>query len=404
MKGLKYIHIWIIFILAFAYNSVYSLAFMKSLYYQLMQSGLELSHFHLGQLYSIYGLFSMFSYLFGAYFLSRFSFWKLVTVSLFLIGILTLGLSLLPSYTVMAAVFGIIGFLLGAVFYPAHMQLLHNIGAPYCQGTVFSLFYMFNGCMGIAFAGLGFRLSFIPAPDSVLVRLLFVFFAGLNLISAVLAAVFLPRLPIHAGSQIPLQKRHFRQLLENRQLWIVILIVMTNYIAFSSLNYILLFLSDLYQIPTDLMNALLLMRTYLIAILAAPLAGRITDQFRSASRLLKYSFGLNIAALLCMLVFQRSGLIPVLICILLSCLWINMGKSMSLITIDEAGISPALYGISISFISFCAYSPDAFYYSVSGYLLDRFPTFGYDIIFLIVIAVSFLGYAGARKLQNHHKA
>lgn len=400
MNGLKKSEIFMIFILACAYNSVYSLAFMKSLYYQLMQSGLELSHFSLGQLYSIYGLFSMFSYLFGAYFLSHFPFWKLVAVSLFLIGLLTLVLVFLPSYPVMICVFGMIGFLLGAVFYPAHLQILRNIGAPYYQGAVFSLFYAFNGFMGIVFAFLGFHMSSLPAPAPSLVRLLFLFFAALNVISALFCAAFLRNLHVNRDCQAPMHKNHFRTLLKNKNLWIVILIVFTNYIAFSSLNYILLFLDDLYNISQHHMDILLLIRTYLLAIIAAPLAGRITDQFRSASRLLKYSFFLNIVTLLCMLLLQDKSLVLMLSCIFLSCLWINMGKSMSLLTIDEAGIPPVLYGISISFISFSAYSPDAFYYSVSGLLLDKYPSFGYDLIFLLVIVICAIGYIGSRKLES----
>lgn len=403
MKHLKRIHVLMIFIVACAYNSVYSLAFMKSLYYQLMQSGLSLSHFRLGQLYSIYGLFSMFSYLFGAFFLSRFRFWKLVAGSLAVIGVLTLFLAFLPPYPVMILIFGVIGFLLGAVFYPAHLQILHSIGAPFCQGSVFSLFYAFNGILGILFAALGFQIAAAPADDPDLVRLLFIFFAVLNLISALCAAIVLRKLQTDASRQAPVCREHLRKLLHNKKLWIVILIVFTNYIGFSGLNYILLFLDSVYEIPVSVMNLMILMRTYLIAIVAAPVAGKITDHFHSAARLMKYSFLLNTAVTIGMLLFYRQHFIVMLACIFLSCLFINMGKSMSLITIDEAGIPPVLYGISISFISFCAYSPDAFYYSLSGFLLDHFPDTGYQIVFFLVAAVSLLGYVCSRILEKSNK-
>lgn len=392
-----------IFIVACAYNSVYSLAFMKSLYYQLMQSGLSLSHFRLGQLYSIYGLFSMFSYLFGAFFLCRFQFWKLVAGSLTVIGILTLSLAFLPPYPLMILIFGVIGFLLGAVFYPAHLQILHSIGAPFCQGSVFSLFYAFNGALGILFASAGFRISAISAADSDLVRMLFLFFAALNLVSALCSAIVLRKLHTDSSRQVPVCRKHLKLLLHNKKLWLVILIVFTNYIGFSGLNYILLFLDSVYDIPVPAMNLMILMRTYLIAIVAAPVAGKITDHFHSAARLMKYSFLLNTIVLIGMLLFYRQHFLIMAACIFLSCLFINMGKSMSLITIDEAGISPVLYGISISFISFCAYSPDAFYYSLSGFLLDHFPSYGYQIVFFIVAAVSLLGFICSRILEKSNK-
>lgn len=115
---------------------------------------------------------------------------------------------------------------------------------------------------------------------------------------------------------------------------------------------------------------------------------------------MKYSFLLNAAVLEVMLLLGRFSYIIMLLCILLSCLFINMGKSMALLTVDEAGISPAFYGIAVSFISFCAYSPDAFYYSMSGAILDLSPENGYSIVFLIVVVVSLAGFILSRFLEK----
>lgn len=389
-----------IFILAFAYNSVYSLAFMKSLYYQIMLDGLKLTHFRLGQLYSIYGILSMISYLFGALFLSRFSFRKLVPFSLLIIGLLTFSLSFLPAYPIMIGIFGTAGFLLGAVFYPAHLQILRHIGSPVCQGTVFSLFYAFNGILGICFAALGFKISRLSVCSSGSVSLLFCFFALLNIIAALSCGIILQKLPADDTSHHSIELKNVLQLVNNRMLWLVILIVFTNYIGFSSLNYILLYFEAGYSVNSRFMNVLVIARTYLIAILAAPIAGKITDQFHSSARLMKYSFLLNAIALTTMISLMDTHAVLAVAIILLSCLFVNMGKSMALITIDEARIPPHLYGICISFISFCAYSPDAFFYSVSGYLLDHYADYGYIIIFLIVIATSLIGFWASAKLKK----
>ena len=134
----------IIAILAAGYNSIYSLAFMKGLYYTLMLSGLHLTHFQLGQLYSAYGIFSMISYLFGAFFLNHFSRWKLAAVSSLVVGILTGYLVFLPPYYIMFLIFGVAGFLIGATFYPVHLEILHQLGGSGNQGAVFSLFFVCN--------------------------------------------------------------------------------------------------------------------------------------------------------------------------------------------------------------------------------------------------------------------
>lgn len=74
---------------------------------------------------------------------------------------------------------------------------------------------------------------------------------------------------------------------------------------------------------------------------------------------------------------------------------------MALVTIDEAGITPAMYGMAISFISFSAYSPDAFYYSLCGGIIDSFNTKGYNYIFLLTAVCSIIGLWA---VHNLHKA
>ena len=80
-----------------------------------------------------------------------------------------------------------------------------------------------------------------------------------------------------------------------------------------------------------------------------------------------------------------------------------MGKSIALITIDEAGVPSVFYGMAISFISFSAYSPDAFYYSLSGKILDTFPVNGYYIVFAIVVVLSIVGFLASLFLEKGTK-
>lgn len=108
-------------------------------------------------------------------------------------------------------------------------------------------------------------------------------------------------------------------------------------------------------------NAFSVVRIYIIGMIAAPIAGAITDRVRSASKLMSYSFILYSITFFIMLVFARRSIIFTIITLLFICLFVNMGKSMALVTLDEIRIPPQVYGLSINLISFCAYSPDAFY-------------------------------------------
>ena len=400
MQSLKKREILMILIVAAAYNSIYSLAFMKGLYYTIMQNGLHLSHTQLGHLYSAYGLFSMVSYLCGALFLNRFKTWKLISVSSFIIGLLTLLLLNATSFPIMLLIFGIIGFLLGAAFYPAHLQMLHQIGGPLNQGSVFSLFYIFNGILGISFNIVGFGITSISQPDSQLVRYLFIFFAFLNIFIAVISACVLRKLPEEESHKASVSFRSVRQLFGNSKLWLVIIIVFSNYITFASLNYILPFLNEMFSLSPLTTNILSILRVYLLAIIAAPIAGKITDYLRSASKLLCLSFLLTAVSIVFMIISFRGHPALTVFCMLFFCLFVHMGKSMTLITIDEAHIPVELYGMAISFISFCAYSPDAFFYSLCGSILDMAPTNGYTFIFLLTVLFAIIGCIASFKLRK----
>lgn len=400
MRILKKNEILMILIVAAAYNSIYSLAFMKGLYYTIMQAGLQLSHTQLGHLYSAYGLFSMFSYLCGAFFLNKFKTWKLIAGSSFIIGLLTLLLLKATTFSIMLIIFGIIGFLLGAAFYPSHLQMLHQIGGPLKQGAVFSLFYIFNGILGIFFNILGFGITSIHQTEYYLVRYLFIFFAFLNILISIIAALIFRKLPEQEHETASLSFRSVKILFGNPKLWSVILIVFSNYITFASLNYMLPFLSESFSLSSFTINTLSIFRVYLIAIIAAPIAGKITDYLRSASKLLGLSFILTAITIVIMVTGFRGQPFGTVICMLFFCLSVHMGKSMTLITIDEAQIPVELYGMAISFISFCAYSPDAFFYSLSGIVLDVAPGHGYTYIFLTAAFFALIGCIATFRLRK----
>lgn len=404
MSAKKHSDFIIVLIVAATYNSIYSLAYMKSLYYTLMQSGLSLSHFRLGQLYSAYGIFAMFSYLCGAFFLNRFARWKLLFGSSALIGVLTLSLLLMPPYPVMFVIFGVTGFILGAVFYPTHLEILHQLGGELRQGTIFSMFFVCNSVIGVIFSVIGLSVSSLDFSDPARVRLLFILFAALNMIAAVLAVTVLRKLPDEEIARAPFSFHKIKELLQNKKLWMVTIIVFVNYLAFANTSYIPPYLTETFDFSPALNNLFSLFRVYFVGIIVAPIGGKITDRLHSASRLLSYTF---LVTILCAAGAAFTSKLPAfqleltLVFLILMCIVVVMGKSMALVTIDEAGITPAMYGMAISFISFSAYSPDAFYYSLCGGIIDSFNTKGYDYIFLLTALCSFIGLWA---VHNLHKA
>lgn len=77
---------------------------------------------------------------------------------------------------------------------------------------------------------------------------------------------------------------------------------------------------------------------------------------------------------------------------------------MAFITIDEANLKKQFYSIYISYISFVAYSPDVFYFSLNGWIIDNFYSNGYVIVFILAAVVAIVGLISSSILIKYkHK-
>lgn len=89
--------IMVITSIAAGYNMIYNLYVMKALYYSIMIKGLNITHYQLGKLYSMYGILAMASYLCGALFLRIFPIKKLVYIPLFITAFISIFLATIPT-------------------------------------------------------------------------------------------------------------------------------------------------------------------------------------------------------------------------------------------------------------------------------------------------------------------
>lgn len=64
--------------------------------------------------------------------------------------------------------------------------------------------------------------------------------------------------------------------------WLIGLIIFSTYVVFSSLTYLSPYLSQVYVVPITLVTALSIIRTYVIKMVASPVAGIVTDKVGSS--------------------------------------------------------------------------------------------------------------------------
>ena len=95
----------IVFMIGFATTAMYSLPYMKSVFYDPMREALSLNHKQLGNLLSIYGIVATVSYFPGGWLADKYSAKKLVSFSLVSSGILGMWMAMAPSYSILCMIF-----------------------------------------------------------------------------------------------------------------------------------------------------------------------------------------------------------------------------------------------------------------------------------------------------------
>ena len=138
-----------------------------------------------------------------------------------------------------------------------------------------------------------------------------------------------------------------------------------------------------------------------ITILISPLSGKIADKYGSAVRVIEHTFIMAAVfgiVLLGSLFFPVSAGTAVAVVLMITAA-ATAGKSISMVTISEMKIPGELRGTVIGVVAFLGYSPDAFFYSVAGGLLDQYQLLGYRVIFSIFLLCAVMGSVICRCLS-----
>ena len=381
-----------ILLISAIYSTAYALTLAKGIFYDEMMFGFQLNNLRFGQLFSALGICSMLAYLCAAWFSTRFSSRAITLTALLVNAAIPAVLSLFPPYPVLLLCFAAMGFTNG-IFYPTSVSILRTSVPLHQQGHAFGLNYIFISVTGTGITLLCYAALLFADSAAGKLRILLLLLSGINAVFFLLAAFCL-----HPQEEEPESrtKEHMLptvfRLLRTPTVWAVILIVFINYIDYCTLNYTQPYLTNVVKVPSAAANLIAILRMYFIVMLAAPVAGAITDRYRASVVLIRAVFLLYVMCAGALVLVSSLPAFFLVLLILAMCMTANMARSMSLITISEIGLTPYAVSVAMCMISFLGYSPDAFYYSLCGWILDRFGTAGYHYIFTMTAVLTAVGF------------
>lgn len=381
-----------ILLISAIYSTTYALTLAKGIFYDEMMFGFQLNNLRFGQLFSALGIFSMLAYLCAAWFSARFSSRIITLTALLINAAVPAVLSLFPPYPILLLCFAAMGFING-IFYPTSVSILRTSVPIHQQGHAFGLNYVFISATGTVITLLCYIVLLFADSAAGKLRILLLLLSVTNAVFFLLSAVCLHP---QAEEQAVRSEYHILptvcSLLRNPTVWAVILIVFINYIDYCTLNYTQPYLTNVVKVPPIAANFIAILRMYFIVMLAAPLAGAVTDRYRASIVLIRAVFLLYAVCTGVLVLLSDLPAFFLVLLILVMCMTANMARSMSLITISEIGLTPYAVSVAMCIISFLGYSPDAFYYSLCGWILDHFGTSGYHYIFTMTAVLTAVGF------------
>ena len=390
-------------VLIFAGELVFSLPFHLARFFR--PSFLELfnlSNTNLGDVFAVYGLTAMVSYFFGGLIADKISARKLMTISLLLTAFGGLYMSTFPNILGMMMLYGYWGITTIFLFWAAMLKATREWGGDYTQGKAFGLLDGGRGLLASVVSALAILIfaNFLPSEINLAItsqklngfRTVILFYSALTAIAAILIWMFLPEPSITSNHKQNTNFNNLIKVLSNRMVWLHAAIIICAYSTYKGLDN-----TALYAYEVLGMNAVEAAKLFTYSSLARPiaaiLAGFLADRI-AASYVIFLAFFILIFTYIGFIIFDGSAslVVFILINIFSTFFMVFAIRGIYFALVNEINTPKNITGTTIGIVSFVGFTPDIFFGSISGRILDANPGItGHQNYFLFLTVIALIG-------------
>ena len=390
LNDFKQIKIFQLFILAGGAGAIYFLPYMRSSYYDVMIEGLKLTNTQLGQISSMYGLFTILCYFPGGWLADRVSTRTMLSFSFIATGLGGFYYATLPGYTALLILHVFFGLTTTLTFWAALIKAARMCGPKDVQGRVYGLLEGVRRLLS-TFIGFGGVWALSLAAGNVAGFKNALFFYSVVLIIFGLLAWFFLSSGQEEGEES--EKINFSALsiaAKSPTVWFLGLIIFFSYTSYSLADYLTPYSTNICGLSVAAGATFSMIRTYAIGPFGAFFGGMAADRFTTSNTMIA-AFLLAITCNLAYIFFPGS---PALLTFVITNMVIMMTAHFALRGIyyalfEEGQLPVTATGIATGIVATVGYAPDAFIWTVAGNVLDKNPgQAGYTIIFWMAVASS----------------
>ena len=387
-KDFKEIKVFQLLILAGGAGAIYFLPYLRSSYYDVMIEGLKLTNTQLGQISSMYGLFTMLCYFPGGWLADRVSTRTMLSFSFVSTGLGGLYYATLPPYNMLLALHVFFGITTTLTFWAALIKAARLCGPKEVQGRVYGLLEGVRRLLSTAI-GFGGVWALSLAADHINGFQNVVYFYSAVLIGfGVLAWLFLPKGGEESEESEKINFSALSIAAKSPTVWFLGLIIFFSYTAYSLADYLTPYSTNICGLSVAAGATFSMVRTYAIGPFGAFFGGMAADRFTTSNTMI-VAF---LAAIGCNLLYILFPGSPALLTFVVANMVIMMTAHFALRGIyyalfEEGQLPVTATGIATGIVATIGYAPDAFIWTIAGNVLDKNPgQAGYNIIFWMAVA------------------
>ena len=401
----------------FAAEMVYSLPYFSGRYFRpTFLTVFGITNTELGDMFALYGLLAMLSYLPGGYLADLFSTRKLITGSMITTALGGLYMAQIPDKFGMTLLFGYWGISSTLLLWAAIIKATRDWGGETTQGRAFGFMDGGRGFMAAFFGSIGtFILAFyLPSEMKIIdpeqrtngmVAIIYLYTA-LTFTGGILVWFINP----HSIQQTPRESKRISLLgiidvIKDPKVWGKGMVVVTAYVAYKNLDNYSLYFVDIMGM-TEVQAAWFTSNASYLRLVGAITAGILADKFKP-SLVLKCMF---LCLFICFFIlssleFKTSTVLIIYGNIIVTYFGVFALRGIYFALLEESKVEPHKTGTSVGLISVIGYTPDIFFYPISARIISRSPGIeGYHNYFtfvaISVLAGMLVTWFLTRKISN----
>jgi len=372
----------IIFSLIVAGEMIFTLPFHVIRYFRpTLLDVFSLTNTQVGDAIAIYGITAMICYFPSGVIADRFSSRRLMSLSLLVTALGGVYMVSIPNQLGLSLLFGFWGITSILMFWSAMLRATREWGGELAQGRAFGLLDGGRGLVGAAAATIAvfFLASFLPIDleniDSEqrvrALKAVIWFYTILTFLAAILVWVFIPD-TINKTAR----NKFFIgivKVLKSRSAWIQAIIVITAYCAYRGLDFYALYGVDVLGM-NEVSAARFMSNATYIRPVAAVTAGFIADRF-TTRKVIVSTFGVLFLSYLLLLVLSpaKNGINIIFVNLVITVLAVYALRGVYFGLFEETNVPKRLTGTTVGLVSLIGYTPDIFFQSIAGRILDANP-------------------------------